>query len=269
MLSYGVTLAGNNLSTAPLPRKIISVEWRLAVRTLNRPYRVTLPMVVLVLLVPFYIFIPELTPGRTLHAPELALDRAISLQPVWALIYGALYGFLIVLPVFVIREEEHIRRTVYAYLFIWITAYLCFLLYPTVAPRPPHVTGDGFAAWGLRSLYSSDPPYNCFPSLHVAHSFVSALACLRIHRGVGIAAAFCALLVGISTLYTKQHYVADVLAGIALAFIAYVVFLRRAPRDGVAEADRRVAPVLAIGVLAIMALGVGGFWVAYRLIHSR
>jgi hypothetical protein len=41
---------------------------------------------------------------------------------------------------------------------------------------------------GLRFLYSSDPPYNCFPSLHAAHSFVSALTCYRVHRGVGIAA---------------------------------------------------------------------------------
>ena len=93
-------------------------------------------MVLLVSLVPFYIFIGEMMPGRTLHVPELALDRAVPLQPVWALVYGCLYLFLIVLPVFVVRQEEQIRRTVLAYLMVWTTAYVIFLLYPTTASRP-------------------------------------------------------------------------------------------------------------------------------------
>lgn len=93
------------------------------------------------------------------------------------------------------------------------SARIPFLVYPTVAPRPASVVGDGFAVWGLRFLYSADLPYTCFPSLHVAHAFVSALTCYRLHRAVGIAAVICAVLVALSTLFTKQHYVADVIPG--------------------------------------------------------
>ena len=82
---------------------------------------------------------------------------------------------------------------------------MCFLLYPTMAPRPANVIGEGFVPWSLRFLYSADSPYNCSPSLHVAHSFVSALPCYRLHRSVGIAAGVCASLIGVSTLFTKQH----------------------------------------------------------------
>ena len=201
--------------------------------------------------------------GRTLHVPELALDRSVPLEPAWALVYGALYLFLILLPVLVIRQEEQIRRTVRAYLLVWLTAYVCFLLYPTLAPRPAEVIGEGFALAGLRFLYSADPPYNCFPSLHVAHSFVSALACYRVHRGVGIVAALCAALVGLSTLYTKQHYVLDVLAGIFLAGVAYGVFLRSYPRAEIPELDRRLAPVVALGLLGILGLAVACLWGVY------
>jgi len=186
-------------------------------------------------MVPFYIFIAGPAPGRTQHVPAIALDGAIPLMPVWSLIYGALYVFLIALPVFVVREEEHLRRTVWAYLSVWITAYVCFLAYPTVAPRPEEVAGRGFGAWGLRLLYGMDPPYNCLPSLHVAHSFVSALACLRVHRVVGIVATVSASLVGLSTLFTKQHYVLDVLAGVLMAVVAYMIFLRPHPREQVPE----------------------------------
>ena len=240
-------------------------KWSMVAESLTRPYPVSIPMVVLLALVPFYLFIPGLVPGQTLHVPELALDRVVPLQPAWAFVYGALYLFLIILPVFVVRQEEHIRRTVSAYLMVWITAYVCFLVYPTVAPRPTTVVGEGFAVWGLRFLYSADPPYNCFPSLHVAHSFVSALTCYRVHRELGIAAVLCASLVAISTLFSKQHYIVDVVAGILMASVAYIVFLKNYARDNIPELDRRLAPVFALGTIGLVGLGVAGFWVAYKL----
>jgi len=239
--------------------------WTMVVQSLNRPYRVTIPMVVLVALVPFYIFIAAQMPGRAVHMPALAWDRAVPFEPIWSLLYGAPYVFLILLPVFVVRHDELLRRTVLAYLSVWITAYVCFIVYPTVAPRPAQLSGDGFAVWGLQILYDADPPYNCFPSLHVAHSFVSALACYRVHRALGVAAAGCASLVALSTLFTKQHYVADVIVGALMAFAAYGVFLRQYPRDNIPEVDRRLAPVFGLGVAGIAGFGLTGFWMAYLL----
>ncbi|HEU5162755.1 MAG TPA: phosphatase PAP2 family protein [Thermoanaerobaculia bacterium] len=233
--------------------------------SLTRPYPVTIPMILLVSMVPLYIFIADVARYGSPRAPEIALDRLIPLQPAWSLVYGALYLFLIALPVFVVRQPDHIARTVLAYLTIWTTAYVFFLGYPTVAPRGDEVAGVGFGAWGLRLLYGADPPYNCFPSLHVAHSFVSALTCWRLHRELGIASLFAAALVAISTLYTKQHYVADVVAGIALAFLAYAIFLRRYPRERVPDLDRRLAPVLAALLLALIGVGLGCFWIAYKV----
>ena len=241
-----------------------SLDWRAVPRSLARPYRVPVSMVLLFALVPFYILIPELFPPRSRHVPELALDRALPLVPSWALVYGALYLFLILLPIVVVRQDELIRRTVYAYLLIWITSYVFFfVVYPTAAPRPDRVSGEGFAVWGLRALYSSDPPYNCFPSLHVAHSFVSALACSRVHGRLGTIAVVSATLVALSTLLTKQHYVLDVVAGGVLAFVAYGLCLRRYPSDQIPELDRRVAPALALCVSAVVTAGLLVSWLLY------
>jgi len=243
----------------------IRITRRTVRQALTRPYRVTLPMIVLVSLVPTYLVIAARVRGGATHAPELALDRLLPLIPTWALIYGALYLFLIMLPVFVIQQDQLIRRTVWAYLTVWIVSFICFLLYPTHAPRPDQVTGSGFGVWGLRALYDSDPPFNCFPSLHVAHSFVSALACYRVHRTLGLVAISCASLVAISTLFTKQHYVADVIVGIFLALAAYGAFLHKYSRANVPEIERRVAPALALCVGGIVSLITVGFWVAYQL----
>jgi hypothetical protein len=132
-------------------------------------------------------------------------------------------------------------------------------------PRPEEVVGEGFAAWGLRLLYAADPPYNCFPSLHVAHSFVSALACYRVHRALGRGAVVGASLVAASTLFSKQHYVLDVVAGTLLAALAYTLFLRSFPRRQVPETDRRMAPMLALVTATIVGLGFACFWIAYQL----
>ena len=243
----------------------IRITWRTVGQALTRPYPVTIPMVLLVSLVPLYLVIAGRARVGAVHAPAVALDRLLPLAPTWALVYGALYAFLIVLPVFVVQRAELIRRTVWAYLTVWTVAYICFLLYPTVAPRPDTVTGKGFAVWGLLFLYDADPPYNCFPSLHVAHSFVSALASYRVHRTLGFVAISCASLVAISTLFTKQHYVADIVAGILLALAAYAVFLRGDSRASVPELHRRLAPRLALVVAGIVGLGFACYWVAYRL----
>ena len=258
-------MRGTRSATRPFGRQRMS-RVDLVRRSLARPYKVTFPMVGLVAMVPIYLFIGRPSPGRVHHAPAIALDDAIPLLPAWSLIYGALYAFLIALPVFLVREEEHLRRTVRAYLTVWIGAYLVFLTYPTVAPRPATVGGTGFGAWGLRLLYGMDPPYNCFPSLHVAHSFVSALTCLRVHRGVGVAALAAAGLVALSTLFTKQHYVSDVVAGMGMAVAAFACFIRSQPGDEVPAADRMVAPTFAWGILACCGLGLAGYWLAYRLL---
>lgn len=254
----------------PLPREAVTVppapasRWAEARRSLAEPFVFNLPMVVLVLMVPLYILIPELLfYGRVIHTPALAWDGRVPLVPGWSLVYGTFYLFLIVLPVFIVRRRDLLHRTFLAYLAVWGAAYVCFVLYPTVLPRPEEVPGNGFGAWGLRLLYSHDAPYNCFPSLHVAHSFLSALACRRVHRGVGLAALLCAALVGLSTLFTRQHYLLDVAAGILLAVAADALFLRKRRGDAVPGPEHRAAPVLALGVALFVLAGMGCFWLVW------
>jgi len=213
---------------------------------------------------PLYFVIGDFTRDRVTHMPELALDRAIPVAPAWTFVYLSLYVFIIILPVLVVRQRELFRRGMQGYLTVMLIAYAGFLLYPTVAPIPSEVPGNGFAAWSLRLIYDIDLPYNCFPSLHVAYSFVTAFTCYRVHRGVGIAAAAWAGLIGVSTLYTKQHYVVDVIAGVILACIAQLVFIRTFLLEP-AEMDTRRAPARAGAAVCIFGVMLTALWIAYRI----
>lgn len=219
----------------------------------------------LVSLAPMYFVIGQLTREWPTHTPAIALDRLVPVQPEWMFVYGSLYVFVIVMPLLVVRQADLFRRAMQAYLTVMLVAYAGFLLYPTLAPRPEVVAGAGFSAWALTLAYAIDPPHGCFPSLHVAYAFVSALTCYRVHRGVGIVAALWAALIGVSTLFTKQHYAVDVIAGAAAAFIAYALFLRSYPRTAIADIDRRRAPVRALAVAVVFGLMVTGFWAAYLM----
>jgi membrane-associated phospholipid phosphatase len=213
---------------------------------------------------PFYLYIGHLVHGGPLHVPAIELDRLLPVSAAWAPVYLSLF-LAALLPAFVLHPQELIRRTVLAYLAAWLVAFVFFLGWPTVGERPASVAGDGFLDWMLRTIYASDLPYNCFPSLHVAQCFLAAFACSRVHRGVGLAAGAWAAAVGLSTLFTKQHYVADVVGGAVLACLSYLVFIRPFPRQAVPDDQRRLAPTLALGAAGIYVLMVGVMWVAYSL----
>src|SRR5688500_5380994 len=68
---------------AALPGLLAFLAWR------------TLLASILVSLAPVYFVISILTRGGPTHAPEVALDRAVALQPAWMLVYGSLYAFVV------------------------------------------------------------------------------------------------------------------------------------------------------------------------------
>jgi membrane-associated phospholipid phosphatase len=221
-------------------------------------------MVALATVMPFYLYIGYLVHGGPVHVPALALDHLIPVEAAWAPVYLSLF-LAALLPAFVLHRQELIQRTVLAYLSAWLIAFVCFLAWPTIGTRPAAVTGDGFLDWMLRTIYASDAPYNCLPSLHVAQCFLAAFACSRVHRGVGFAAGLWASAVGVSTLFTKQHYIADVVGGAALAYLSHLVFIRPYPRSAVPADERRLAPTLALGAAGAYGVLVVFMWIAYSL----
>ncbi len=227
-----------------------------------RPQRLTLPMVALFAIIPFYLVIGEFVSGGPTHRPISPLDPLFPLMPAWSLVYLSLFCAAL-LPVFVVHQQELIRRVVLMFLTTWLVAFAVFLLYPTAAPVHAGVTGGSFTDVVMRGVYSSDVAYNCFPSLHVAQCFLAANGCYKVHRRTGMVSFVWATLVALSTLFTKQHYVVDVVAGTALAFAISHLFLRGYPREATPEAEQRLAPILALGAFSLYGLGLFGLWIAY------
>ena len=97
-------------------------------------------------------------------------------------------------------------------------SFCVFFFYPTTLPRPL-VDAEGLTAQAFQFLYSVDTASNCFPSLHVALACLAALGIAEERARLATFAIFWAGLISLSTMTTKQHYFADVVAGVCVAAI--------------------------------------------------
>jgi membrane-associated phospholipid phosphatase len=148
------------------------------------------------------------------------LDDAIPVVPVFVIPYVSLnpyvYATLIIL---LLLRTRIFQSTALAMLGAWLVSYLFYYFLQSEMIRPV-LTGTDVFTQMIRAVYAGDNPYNCFPSLHTSISTIMAVAWYRFDRRAGIAAGVWTALIVASTVLIKQHYLADVLGGLIVAFAA-------------------------------------------------
>ncbi len=196
--------------------------------------------------------------AATLPTSDLtsAVDRAIPFEPGWVWAYELCY-VLPFLPLAVVREEARFARALLAFALANVTAFAVYLAVPVA--WPPTDPGSTLAGRVLALEQAADfhPGANKLPSMHVALAWLVFLTC-RGQRGARTEAAILltTVAVTVSTVFVKQHIVADVAAGVAWALGAWwgagrlLPIVCGEPRDA-RQAFRRV--VLRAGIPAVVA----------------
>ena len=101
--------------------------------------------------------------------------------------------------------------------------WLFFLVVPTTNVRP-HLQSTDIFAFLLKMVYVTDAPTRLFPSIHCLVSwfcYIGLRGQKSIPKWYQTVSLIFAILVCVSTQVTKQHYVIDVLGGIAIAEFCY------------------------------------------------
>jgi membrane-associated phospholipid phosphatase len=120
------------------------------------------------------------------------------------------------------ENSETLNRFVYATYLQLIVCSLIWLMFPVRMPRELFYTTDSYN-WADTFWRWFDEPNNCFPSLHAANGLLFIqFNWRRSFRGV---ATVVAIAIIASTVFVKQHYVVDVLAG-GLVYLLTAKFLR-------------------------------------------
>jgi membrane-associated phospholipid phosphatase len=153
--------------------------------------------------------------------PFLAVDREIPFMARSIWLYGSHFLFVF-LSLWLVRDEQRLDRVFYSMMLGTVLAFVFFLLYPTEL-AVQKVSGEGPTGWLWTSLQSVDKPRNCFPSLHCCLATLGALSLSSRGWGWRILAGLWAGGIAFSTLATKQHVLVDVIGGVVLALISYLL----------------------------------------------
>lgn len=193
---------------------------------------------VVALAVALYSYEPLNHATASVHVLRSPLDAALPFVPLMAIPYLLFLPFVLgTLVLLALTDWQRFRTLALAVILAALAADLAFIAFQTYVARPP-VVGDDLGARLLRAVYAGDQPYNGFPSLHVAFSTLCLIAYARWRRGYALAALPLVAAIIAATVLIRQHYLADVAGGLALAALAYWVTVR------ISERRKRLAPLV-------------------------
>ena len=154
---------------------------------------------------------------------KLPIDDWIPYSPNWVWIYSFLYYPVILYINWIVESPSQFNRIAISYILLLALQMAFFLAFPVATPESWRA-GSGRRSLSERFLafvQSFDACSNCFPSMHVS---VAMLTALHLYPRLGIWSVAFPLLIGLSTLFTKQHYLIDIPAGAALGWVAFYAY---------------------------------------------
>lgn len=164
-----------------------------------------------------YMGIAQLRRFLTFSSLETPLDTALPFLAPFVLFYVLAFVQWGLNYLLIARDSKELcYRFAFGNIIAKIICLFFFLLLPTTLARP-EVTGTDLCSRLVRLIYTSDPPVNLFPSIHCLESWCCIRASFLLkksNRAYQTATIIMSLGVFASTLFIKQHVIADVFGGI-------------------------------------------------------
>ena len=162
------------------------------------------------------------------HDVKFPGEESIPFLPWTFFIYISDY-LLPAVAFFMVREKKELKGMFLAYGLaivihgvFWAVYPVHYLLRPDLGAHPAGLLKV------IARFYALDTPaVNCFPSLHVTYAFLSYFVFRRHGSRAAPAVFILVVLISLSTLTFKQHYVADVLGGMVIAYLLNLFFIAR------------------------------------------
>ena len=167
-------------------------------------------------------------PKVTIHCP---LDNMIPFVPVFVFPYFAWHILLpSILIFFMIKDREAFLRLCFTMFTGMAISLMIYALFPNGLNIRIPVEGNSLPEKICLFLYAIDTPTNVCPSIHVSSTLAISLAVqvadsLKGHTIAKILLHILSFLIIIATLFIKQHSVYDIIAGIALSVVLWIMSL--------------------------------------------
>lgn len=168
--------------------------------------------------------------GPDIHVIESKLDHYIPFCEYFVIPYMLWFIYISAPVIYFIFTDKSDYYHLVVFLAIGMTI---FIIVSYVFPngqslRPTQFDRDNIFVDMVRMLYHTDTSTNILPSIHVFNSIGVHIAIarskqLRKYKWVQIGSFILMILIILSTMFLKQHSIIDVISGIMLAVICYIV----------------------------------------------
>ena len=163
------------------------------------------------------------------------LDDYIPFVPLFVIPYIFWYAYVTIPAVFLFFKSPQEFAKMAAFLTLgMMIACAVYTLFPNgQALRPVLGNYDEPLVSLIRFIYSNDTPANCAPSIHVVYSVAAYIAVsrynnLRWHaRWIKNTSLIMAVLCILSTVFIKQHSIIDLVMGLFLSALLYLLIYGR------------------------------------------
>lgn len=158
---------------------------------------------------------------------DLPIDKKIPAIPYFALIYVLWFPLIAIFPISLFKASKNLYEL---YVICWIIdiviSVIIYLAYPTTCTRPKDLENIK-GGWMLKILYKfSYKGLNCSPSMHCSIStlvLIFTLTASTMPINLRIIYSTTALGIILSTLFTKQHVLIDLVTGVLLTLVIFLI----------------------------------------------
>ena len=153
--------------------------------------------------------------------PKLPID-IFPVWPVWVIPYMLCYPLWLFSVAWAVAkmEDRLFRAQVAACLLMFAVANATFIFFPTYV-RQMTFQGDDIFTLLLRMVHEEWGRYSAFPSGHIYITTILVLFFGRWYPRRRLLWILILTVISLSTLFTGQHYILDVLGGYGIAFAGY------------------------------------------------
>lgn len=176
----------------------------------------------------------NVTNYRVIH---MTLDDYIPFCELFVIPYFLWFGYVAAVVTYLFFRNKHDYYKTFAFL---CTGMTLFLIISTLWPnghnlRLSAMPRDNFLTDLVATLWQTDTATNLWPSIHVFNSMGAHFAVMhsreiaasKWHAPIRIGSGILATSIILSTMFIKQHSVFDVITGLLLGVVMYVLVYRR------------------------------------------
>jgi len=142
----------------------------------------------------------------------------------WTIIIYVSYYFFFLVASLLINRKTFIKFILVMFI-AYVFSIIMFVLFPSSYPRFDYtqIKNEVFQ-WAYGALHGVDKANNTFPSLHVSLTWIGCIGLIKSLKRFRWLVFIYGLLITISVLTTKQHYIADIFGGVSVAFLSYYFY---------------------------------------------